>query len=70
MGLTGTQCSTKRVEESKQQRLSAEDEREFTRLWAPPGDGELLPIPGTGDLARGRRLDSGDQELVPGKGSV
>ena len=36
------------------------------RLWAPPGDGELLPIPGTGDLAGRRQLVRDDQELVLG----
>ena len=28
----------------------------FQRLWAPPGDGDLLQIPGTGDIGVVRRL--------------
>ena len=34
------------------------------RLWAPPGDGELLPITGEGDLGGGRRLAGSSQEFV------
>ena len=30
--------------------------------WVPPGDGELLPIPGTGDIAGGRQLVGGGQK--------
>ena len=40
----------------------------FQRLLAPPGDGDLLQIPGTGDLGGRRRMDGGGKELVPGKG--
>ena len=40
------------------------------RLWAPPGDGELLPIPGEGDLGGGRRLAVSSQEFVKGEGGV
>ena len=40
------------------------------RLWAPPGDGDLLPIPGVGDLSGGRRLAGGGQEFVTGEGGV
>ena len=29
----------------------------FQRLWAPPGDGEILQIPGTSDLGGRKRLD-------------
>ena len=42
----------------------------FQRLWAPPGDGEILRIPGTGDLGRRKRLSGGGKELVLGKGDV
>ena len=40
------------------------------RLWAPPGDFDLLLIPWTGDLGSGRRLVGGGQELVMGEGDV
>ena len=40
------------------------------RLWAPPGYGDLLPIPGTGDLRGGQQLAGGSQELVLGEGGV
>ena len=40
------------------------------RLWAPPGDGDLLPITGEDDLGGGRRLVGGGQELVTGEGGV
>ena len=30
-------------------------------LWAPPGDGELLQIPGTSDLGGRRRLAGGGE---------
>ena len=33
----------------------------FQRLWAPPGDGELLQIPGVGDLGGGRGLSGGGE---------
>ena len=39
------------------------------RLWASPGDGDLL-IPGAVDLGSGQLLDSVGQELVTGKGGV
>ena len=39
----------------------------FQRLWAPPGDGDLLQIPGAGDLGRGRRLAGGGEGFGPGK---
>ena len=39
----------------------------FQCLWAPPGDCDLLQIPGTGDLGGGRLLAGGGEELVPGK---
>ena len=42
----------------------------FQRLWAPPGDGDLLNIPGTGDLRDGRRLAGGGEELGPVKYGV
>ena len=31
----------------------------FQRLWAPPGDFYLLPIPGVGDLGNRRRMVGG-----------
>ena len=40
------------------------------RLWDPPGDGDLLPKPGTGDLGGGRRLAVSDKEIFPGEGGV
>ena len=39
----------------------------FQRLWAPPGDGDLLQITGTVDLGRVQRLAGGGEKLVPGK---
>ena len=33
----------------------------FQRLWAPPGDGDLINIPGTGDLGYGRQLAGGGE---------
>ena len=42
----------------------------FQSLWTPPGDGELIQIPGTGDLGGGRQLDGGGKELLPDKGSL
>ena len=42
----------------------------FQCLWAPPGDGELLQIPGTGDLGGRRRLAGSGKELVPGEGGM
>ena len=42
----------------------------FQRLWAPHGDGELLQIPGVGDLGGRQQLDGSGKELVPGKGSL
>ena len=40
----------------------------FQRLWAPPGDGDLLQIPGMGDLSGRQRLAGGGEKLVPVKG--
>ena len=40
------------------------------RLWSPLGDGDLLPIPGSGDLGCKKLLDRGGQELFMGKGIV
>ena len=42
----------------------------FQRLWSPPGDGDLLQIPGTVGIGGRRRLDSGGEELFPGKGGL
>ena len=42
----------------------------FQRLRVPPGDGDLLQIPGTGNLGGRRRLAGGGEELVPGKGGL
>ena len=39
----------------------------FQRLWAPPVDGDILQIPGAGDLGDGRQLDGGGEETGPGK---
>ena len=39
----------------------------FQRLWAPPGDGDILQIPGLCDLGNGRQLAGGGEELGPGK---
>ena len=39
-------------------------------LWAPPGDGDLLLIPGEGDIGGGRRLYKGGQEFFTGEGGV
>ena len=36
----------------------------FQLLWAPPGDGDLLPIPGVGDIGSRRQLAGGGEELV------
>ena len=44
--------------------------KRIQRLWTPPEDGDLLPIPGAGDLGCGRRLAGGGQELVIGEGGV
>ena len=39
-------------------------------LWAPPGDGGFLPIPGVGDIGSGRQLAGSSQELVTGEYGV
>ena len=39
----------------------------FQRLWVPPGDGDLLQIPGEGDLESGQRLTGSGEELGSGK---
>ena len=39
----------------------------FQRLWEPPGYGDLLQIPGAGDLGDGRQLAGGGEELGLGK---
>ena len=39
-------------------------------LWAPLGYGNLLLIPGAGDLGGERRLTGGGQEFVKGKGGM
>ena len=39
----------------------------FQRLWVPPVDGDLLQIPGAGDLGNGRRLVGSGEELGLGK---
>ena len=33
----------------------------FQRLWAPPGDGDILQIPGTVDICGRRQLDGGGE---------
>ena len=40
------------------------------RLWEPLGDGDLLPIPGAGDIGGKQRLEISGQELIAGKGGV
>ena len=42
----------------------------FQRLWAPPGDGDLLQIARTGDIGDGRLLPGGGEELGLGKDGV
>ena len=42
----------------------------FQRLRSPPGDGDLLQIPGTVDLGGRRRLAGDGKGLVPGKGGM
>ena len=37
----------------------------FQRLWVPPGDGDLLQIPGAVDLGDRRQLSGGGEELIP-----
>ena len=39
----------------------------FQRLWAPPGDGDILQIPRAGDIGGGQQLTGGGEELVSGK---
>ena len=36
----------------------------FQRLWAPPGDGDLLQIPAAGDLGGKQRMAGGGEEPV------
>ena len=36
-------------------------------FWEPPGDGDLLQIPGTGDLINGQRVAGGGEELCLGE---
>ena len=40
------------------------------RLWGTHGDGDLLPIPGLGDICVGRQLNGGGRELFEGKDGV
>ena len=42
----------------------------FQRLWTPPGYGDLLQIPGTGDIGGRQRLTGGGKELFPRKGGL
>ena len=42
----------------------------FQRLWAPPGDDDILQINGMGDLSGRRRLAGGGKEIFPGKGGL
>ena len=39
----------------------------FQHLWEPLGYGDLLQIPGAGDLGNRRRLAGGGKELGPGE---
>ena len=38
----------------------------FQSIWDPPGDGDLLQIPGSSDLGNGQLLVGGGEELGPG----
>ena len=62
MGRTGTQHSAPSIgaEETVFSGRGGEGGHRhiFQRLWAPPGDGDLLKIPGSVDLGGGRRLAS------------
>ena len=42
----------------------------FQCLWAPPVDGDLLPIPGEGDIGGRRQLDGGGTEFDKGEGGM
>ena len=42
----------------------------FHHPWAPPGDGDLIKIPGTDDLGSRTRLAGGGEELVLGEDSL
>ena len=42
----------------------------FQHPCTPPGDGDLITIPGTDDLGSGKRLTSSGEELVLGKDSL
>ena len=42
----------------------------FQCLWEPPVNGDLVQIPGTGDLGGRRRLAGGGKELFPGEGGM
>ena len=73
--LNGTHRFTEQCKqgaERKRRRLSAEEERDATAralsaYGRPPGDGDLLQIPETGDLIGRLKLADGGKELVPGK---
>ena len=39
----------------------------FQSLWEPPGYGNLLQVPGAGDLGGGQQLAGSGEELDPGK---
>ena len=39
----------------------------FQRLWASPGDGDLLQTPSAGDISDGQQLAGGGEEIGPGK---
>ena len=42
----------------------------FQRLWVLPVDGDLLQIPGMGDIGGRRQLTGSGEELVLGKSSL
>ena len=44
--------------------------QDIQRLWAPSGDGDLLLIPGEGDIGGRRGLAGGGREFVKGEGIV
>ena len=39
----------------------------FQRLWETPGEGDLLQIPGAGDIGDGRQLAGSGKEHCQGK---
>ena len=71
---TGTQCSKRRGRRGSdgawQRRGGGRSPLGKQRLWAIPGDGDLLPIPGEGDLGGGRKFSGGGIEFGKDKGGM